>query len=476
MRPRVALLAIAGCVAAGLPLAANAASVAPCQAPAPPPLKFYKPVYVDTNRAGGEPVTQVAQDGSIILSSHAGTTHIYKDPSAVPGATDFTDDYSNQTLNWRSTDNGRTWVFTGIAGMPHGPHSATSTGFSDPDLTMDANGTIYNTEIDLANVSVYASPDDGKSWPIGNPIAWSGDRPWLTGAGEDTVYLYVNSPKALLVSSDRGVTWSLVSTDFPADGKLIVDPLNRATGLIGPMGEGGAAISPDSGKTWKAYPLHVESGTQFFGTIAVDRAGWIYVVRAGGYKGASDKKADGFVVFSYFNRQTKTWSTPQELKTPHGDAMWPWIIAGDDGRVGVVWLQRDGTKNAFHVYAAYTLNAHGSKVACRGRTITAPPRWSVTDASGRSVHNAPICLSGTACNAATDFAAGDRRLGDFLTINIDRTGRLILASADTRLTNPLGGPKPVSNPIFIGQLSGARLLRHPDPVRPSRCLFPLTSC
>jgi hypothetical protein len=476
MRPRVALLVVAGCVAASISAISTTAGASGCAAPAPPPLHFTKPVYVDTNRAGGEPVTQVAQDGSIILSTHAGTTHIYKDPKALPGATDFTDDYGNQTLNWRSVDGGRTWTYVGLAGFPHGPHSATSNGFSDPDLTMDAGGTIYNTEINLANVSVFASPDDGQSWPIGNPVAWSGDRPWLTGASDGVVYLYVNSPKALLRSDNQGVSFTLVSTDFPADGKLIVDPLNRESGLIGPLDRGGAAISGDGGKTWKSYPLDIEGGTQFFGTIAVDRRGWIYAVRAGGYRGAGDTEPDGWVEFSYFNRKTHIWSPPRELRIPRGDAMWPWIIAGDDGRVGVVWLQRMGNKESFHVYAAYTTNAHNSRKFCYGKRVAVPPRFTVADASGRPVHVGPICLGGTGCNAATDFSAGDRRLGDFLTINIDRSGRLIIASADTRLRNPLGGPKPVSNPIFMRQSAGTKLLRKPDPTRKSRCLFPLRSC
>ena len=93
---------------------------AACQAPAPPKLKFSAPTYVDKHRAGGEPVTQVAEDGSIILSAHAGTTHVYKDPTALPGIQDFATEYANQTLNWRSTDAGLTWDYVGTAGQPHG--------------------------------------------------------------------------------------------------------------------------------------------------------------------------------------------------------------------------------------------------------------------------------------------------------------------------------------------------------------------
>ena len=99
------------------------------------------------------------------------------------------------------------YAYVGTAGLPEGPHSPTSSGFSDPDLTMDAAGNIYNVEINLANVSVFMSPDDGQSWPQANPVAASGDRPWVTGQLEDEVFLYVNLPKQLWRSTDAGLTY-----------------------------------------------------------------------------------------------------------------------------------------------------------------------------------------------------------------------------------------------------------------------------
>lgn len=65
---------------------------------------------------------------------------------------------------------------------------------------------------------------------------------------------------------------------------------------------------------------------------------------------------------------------------------------------------------------------------------------------------------------------------DFFTVNFDHTGKIFVVSGDTTLKNPLGGPKPVANPIFIKQLSGDRLLERPDKIRKTRCLFPLPSC
>ncbi|MDQ3941373.1 MAG: hypothetical protein M3238_08490, partial [Actinomycetota bacterium] len=187
----------------------------------------------------------------------------------------------------------------------------------------------------------------------------------------------------------------------------------------------------------------------------------------------------GEVTFNYFNRATKKWAPrPVRVPAPAGDALWPWLIAGDDGRVALVWYQTHaGDQNKFYIYAAYTTNAHGSYVTCSdGSRRFVPPQFQTANASGRPIHVGKICLSGTACNASLNFEGGDRRLGDFFTVNFDHKGNIYIASGDTTLTNALGGPKPVANPIFIKQSSGAPLLTKPDKIRKSRCLFPLPSC
>src|SRR4051794_38439855 len=284
VRRRVVLLPIA-VIAAGLPLAGAALGSTPaCGSDLkPPPLAFGNRVYIDKNRAGGEPVSVVAKDGSINVSSHAGTTHIYKDPAALGGATDFAVGYSNQTLNWRSTDRGKTWKYIGLPGT--GAHTATSTGVSDPDYAIDASGRVDNTEINLANVSVFSSGDDGQTYSRGNPEVTSGDRPWLTGGGENEVYLYVNPQQQIFHSGDGGITWTLQSQGNPQgpDAKMYVDPLNKKSGLIGPHNPQGVAISADQGKTWKAYDgAALGKDVDFFGAVTVDKAGNVYRAAAGG--------------------------------------------------------------------------------------------------------------------------------------------------------------------------------------------------
>ena len=222
----------------------------------PPPLEFSQPEYIDTARAGGEPVSVVGHDGSISVSAHAGTTHLYKNPSAAPGAGDFLVGYANQTLNWRSTDGGETWDYVGTMGLPAGPHTLTSTGFSDPDFAIDQAGKIYNTEIDLANVAVFSSNDDGQSYALGTPEASSGDRPWLVALEPDEVFLYINLPKQLWRSTNGGITWLPVTTGTagpPFNGDPQPDPRNPDNGIIGPIGTYGVAISANDGQTWQQH-------------------------------------------------------------------------------------------------------------------------------------------------------------------------------------------------------------------------------
>ncbi|HEX9823621.1 MAG TPA: hypothetical protein VGB51_04410 [Actinomycetota bacterium] len=479
MRRRVPVLLVQGLLLGVVPFTGIGAQEVTCPTVEAPDVSFEAPQFIDTARAGGEPVSIVGQDGSISVSAHAGTTHVYKNPQAAPGAGDFLVGYFNQVLNWRSTDDGTTWEYIGLAGTGVGPHSPQTTGFSDPDFTIDQAGNIYNTEIDLANVAVFKSPDDGQSYPIGTPEAFSGDRPWLVALEEDEVFLYINSPRNMLRSTDGGVTWSLLpGPDITS--KPVPDPLNPDDGIIGPSGSG-FAISDDDAQSWESHSFGpMGSSVSFFDAIAVDKAGNVFTAGAGGYQGGTDTNANGQVTFGYYDREEgRANASRLTVPTPAGDALWPWIIAGDEDRVAFTWYQTlAGQPRQFYIYAAVTHNATGTTVECSdGSTRFVEPQFTVVNASGRFIHDGAICLSGTTCNANPSFENGDRRLGDFFTINFDKDGDLFLASGDTTLRNPVGGPKPVGNPIFIRQAAGGdRMLATPMTTRPTRCLFPLPSC
>src|SRR3979409_52811 len=156
-RSRAMLLALAAVLL--LPAAAQAA-----------PLGFAAPVYVDKTLAGGEPsVAYATKSGLLVYTSHEGTTHLFS--SNIPGAPaesgGWIANYRNQVNIWTSQDNGASWqVVDHLAGFFTDP--LVNTGFSDPDLTQDESGNIYNTGIDLANDQLLLDP------PAGRP----GRQPW----------------------------------------------------------------------------------------------------------------------------------------------------------------------------------------------------------------------------------------------------------------------------------------------------------
>src|SRR5881398_3985428 len=183
------MAAVAGTLALSCGLAsANAA------APSGP--TFAPPVYVDQQLAGGEPeVFADTLHGTLIYSSHEGTTHLYRDGivSSPWGDFSFVSNYCNQVNVWTSPDGGANWYRDRYLDSPCPTSPAINTGFSDPDLTQDAGGRVYDTGIDLANDSLFSSIDGGKTWDRGTAQCHDGDRPWLAGGKKDQVFLATNT-------------------------------------------------------------------------------------------------------------------------------------------------------------------------------------------------------------------------------------------------------------------------------------------
>jgi hypothetical protein len=136
------------------------------------------------------------------------------------------------------------------------------------------------------------------------------------------------------------------------------------------------------------------------------------------------------------------------------------VVVGSPGNVSVVWYQLDqlidpdcdiaaadgkpapGAKT--YIYEAHISNALNPAT----RTVT------VTNASGRAVHEGGICNSGTTCAATGQ----DRRLGDYFTNYIDGNGCVLIASGDTTVPDAVtGGPRITSLPIFMAQDTGPSL-------------------
>src|SRR3954447_26908542 len=117
-----------------------AAAVAPAAATAAgPQIGFDKPVYVDQELAGGEPILYADNlHGTLVYTAHEGTTHLYRVGFTAPlGDTNLAGNYRNQVLIWTSKDGGATWQRVDFNQSGFRTDPTKNTGFSDPALTQD---------------------------------------------------------------------------------------------------------------------------------------------------------------------------------------------------------------------------------------------------------------------------------------------------------------------------------------------------
>ncbi|MEA2457557.1 MAG: hypothetical protein QOC95_529 [Thermoleophilaceae bacterium] len=440
-------------------------------------VEFSPPQFVDRELAGGEPL--VLADGvhhTLVYTSHEGTTHLYRPGIFAP--LPFGVNYRNQVNIWTSSDDGASWQRTGVAGASADPTK--SNGFSDPDLTMDEGGRIYNTGINLVSDSVFSSIDGGKTYDKGNPNCHNGDRPWLAGGKKDEVFLATNTAENVLshqifTSTDGGddcSTDSVPDTGMTADGgsytgagKLyyshvsdrLIEPIQYldADGVVSGVGVG----------TWsrgdKQFTPHKIVDTTMFAhwpAIALDKSDNVYAVWDDNPVDKSKQDSCGSpqptpnnVKMSVSRDFGQTWSTPITVAhTDSGRVFWPWIAAGDTGKVSVVWYQSskiadlDCEDSDITIGEAQILNA-----------TAATPTVDSTMAGKRLIHAGSVCQGGTTCVAENK----DRRLGDFFTNSLDARGCVLIASGDTTQTDPTTGQQfAYSLPIFIRQTSGEGLV------------------
>jgi hypothetical protein len=480
---------------------------------------FTQPVYVDQTRAGGEPgVIHSTKFGTLIYSSHEGTTHIDRVGLGSKSTVDFLcpdpsgpNCYENHVWVWTSNDNGATWTWR--------DEGLSYTGFSDPDLTEDAGGNIYDTGIDLANDALFSSSDGGVTWPNGTAQCHDGDRPWLAGGVAGEVFLTTDTNETghtLFHSSNLGASCDstgiadsgtmpdgLVWSGF---GKGVYDPVDHS--FIEPaqfaqvtQEVAGQVISSQvvkvgisrlpnaadafkgGGETFQAVEVADTPGVYSpFGApevISMDSAQNLYFAWDTDDRDANGSGGCGQVpstsqpnggptplpnrimleIGKYVSPGVWQWQKPISL-AHQGNArvLWPWSVAGSPGNLSVAWYQMDKmvdpdcdmyNNTTVPDVRTYIYEAH-----ITGALDPSTRQITVTNASGREIHQGGICDSGTTCVATGQ----DRRLGDYFEINTDANGCVIIASGDTTVPDTVSaGPRAISLPIFLRQNSGPSL-------------------
>jgi hypothetical protein len=387
---------VLGVLAAALVLGATAV-------PALATVGFSSPAFVDLARAGGEPsVIHSDRFGDLIYSSHEGDTHIDRIGIGGVGSVSqflcpdvFTMDCAkNHVWIWTSTNGGASWV--------RRDEGLSYQGFSDPDLTQDTSGRVYDTGINLANDSVFSSVDGGKTWPQGTTNCHEGDRPWLAGGRAGEVFMSTDTEEAgheLFFSSNGAQSCS--ATAIPDNGKFtasdgrqgtysgfgklvydrfdgsVIEPavFNNPDGTLG-VGISRLPKAADAfnGGGEKFQPIEVVPKTSVYSpfgapeVISMDSAENIYFAwdtdtRKPGTSGGCSSVVPN-VSGGQFGNKTPTpnqimlvagkhigpagsglgWRFTSPINLAHqGNArvLWPWSVAGSNGNISVVWYQMD---------------------------------------------------------------------------------------------------------------------------------------
>jgi len=466
----LALGGVAAVAAGGATLSQPATAATPCTVPATP-MTFDEPGYVDTTRAGGEPIIFTHPDGSLLYGSHAGTTHFFAPESADEQIAAFAGKYRGQTYYYYSEDHGKSWTYVDRT-FP--PDSTAGSGFSDPEFAFDKAGNVYVSEINLANISMSKSGDSGRTYQEQNFFAQTvTDRQWTEGDEEDVVYIIANSfgggtfpsrPAGnsghfLYKSVDGGKTFTPGIPDDNGLGDIRVDKSDGTLYEAQYAGAGGDLVMR-AFRGARADDMTPEDNVVAEGvsmlahwpTFDLDPAGNLYIT----WDESGEGERPAGIYYAYSIDRGKKWSAPVRLDKDNKTDIWPWLAVGDEGRVAISWFQADvmlpaedaQTKgdHGWTVQAAQSLNGLGC--------LTSPvPAFRNATAVPEAIHTGTICQGGTVCQAQ----AIDRRLGDYFSVEIAGDGNLVLAYSDTRM----GGP--VALPGFTRQTDGPSFFGKPEP-------------
>src|SRR4051812_32261839 len=432
--------------------AALAALIAPASAAGG--RQFAAPVHVGTEALDmtGEPSIAVAPDGTeyIVAPDGAGV----RAPAALGGAG------VGGSLIWRSTDHGRTWTRLGSYDIP--------TGGGDSDIAVSPDGTLFASGLSyLACSTISRSSDEGDTW-VPDPLAGCGrtpisnDRQWNAVDGNATVYTAIGDTVDTEIDLVRSAvtspavipsaTMTLSRTaDYQWPGTVDVDQRNGNVYTVwntsgspndcdGAPGAEACKPAQASGKqpdkvlvsvvrrSATAAPAPITVASRRFDTFdsfvvdAVDKAGAVYVV----WSERHPQQHETWTMLSVSRNAGRSWSAPVKVQRQPATTVFPWVTAGDAGRIAISYYGTGARGNSpqtvaktasWSVYSAFSTDG--------GRTFA---EYRTT----RAMHHGAICTSGTGC------ATGTRNLLDFFETATDPNGCLVTAYADNTVDPAIG--------------------------------------
>ena len=201
-----------------------------------------------------------------------------------------------------------------------------------------------------------------------------------------------------------------------------------------------------------------------FPTMAIDKAGNLYAVwEEAPVSARSVITGDLVLKYAYSTDEGRTWSTPMTIDTSGSPVgmlrtnVFAWIVAGDDGRVNIVWYGTPG---------AAPSGAHGPD-DCNGCVWYLWMTQSLNAHDAAPVFTAPILASQHHVHVGTvqtliggQQQLSSRALGDFLQVRIGALGEAHIAYADTN--NIIGAA--VGHGMYVRQNGGHGLYAASSPV------------
>ena len=450
---------------AGAVIASNVSGVSPSQVVIPAVSGTYT-VRADPWMPGGETYT-----GSINLEAKP-TTSSAPPPDAATASTGIAPRFQNYTVpgtlggsgagepsigvDWNS---GNAMYVAGLQTFKIGfndatsPANATWTDVSatttskeslDPILYTDhAYGRTFVSQLTGQDSLTAYSDNDGASWtpsqgggiPSGVDHQTIGAGPYsssvpipttapVTGFKDAIYYCSQDIAASFCARSDDGgltfgagvAIYNLTQcggihghVKVAPDGTVYVP--NRSCG-----GKQGVAVSTDNGTTWTVRT--VPDSTAAIGNdpaVGIGSNGTIYF----GYQGA-----DGHARIAVSHDRGQTWTKSVDVGALAGiqNALFPAVVAGDDNRASFAFL---GTTTGGDFQSQSQFN--GVWYLYIATTYDAGQTWSLVNATPNApVQRGSACISGTTCSNTPN----DRNLLDFIGIDTDAHGRVLVGYAD----------------------------------------------
>lgn len=379
--------------------------------------------------------------------------------------------------------------------------SSTQTSLTSLDpigASDDAQGRIFVSQLTGFDSLSAFSDDDGKTWTssqgggipsgVDHQTVGFGPYPQESGAGPATTF-----PDAVYYCSQELATAFCARSDTGgiAFGAGVPIYTTECGGLHGHVrvapdgtvyvpnksctGNQAVAVSRDAGTTWTVHPVPLSNSGDSDPSIASGKDGTAYY----GFV-----NADGHPEVSVSRTHGSSWARPVDVGASAGiaNASFPEVIAGDSDRAAIAFLGtrtpgasqdpdfgKDKTKTRYtgaeyHLFVSTTYD--------RGLT------WSTVDATPKDpVQRGKICLGGT-----TGCGAHDRNLLDFMDIQVDKQGRVLVGWADGCMAACVDSSLVTANGftskgVVTRQTSGKPLFKAFDPATtaPARWDTPATA-